>query len=335
MKHPIPWILLICTLNLAGCKSAASLTTVKCSDLRTRLQEVLRKQIQNPEPMIRCHALETIAYSAIPADAPLVRNALDDPSPAVRFAAAVAAGDLGDSASRHRLQSMLKDSDPSVPLASAYALVKIQNTPLPASFRQALFSDNPQTASQACLLLGKLGSSQSDSRQVLWRVLTQKQQHIAVRLQAAEALARLGDKSVLKKLMVYASSGYADDRMIAISGLELLGGTDANAMLTTLLDDPQPEVQLAAIAALGSLAEPPQKEFARKHLDYTDETRHEAAAVRVQGLALLALGKAGQSEDGSALYHAMQNKNDYLCIIAAKASVDFLRIHCSSRSLAR
>lgn len=328
--------MLVCVLALVGCKSApslpVSLASVKCSDLRTRFQEVLRRQLQNKDPMIRCHTLETIACSAISANASLVRKALDDPAPAVRFAAAVAAGDLRDSASRHQLKSLLKDSDPSVQLASVYALAKIRKDPLPDFFHKALFSENPQIAAQACLLLGKLGNflSRSDNRQKLWQVLTQKHQHIAVRLQAAEALARLQDKTVLKKLMVYASSGYADDRMIAISGLALLGGTDAGAMLTTLLDDPQPEVQLAAIAALGSLAEEPQKQFARKQLDYTDDSLDESAALRVQGLALLALGKAGDSQDAVHLYRAMQSKNDYLSVIAAKASVDFLRIHCSS-----
>ncbi|HPY78463.1 MAG TPA: HEAT repeat domain-containing protein, partial [Anaerohalosphaeraceae bacterium] len=140
-----------------------------------------------------------------------------------------------------------------------------------------------------------------------------------------EALGRLGEEKVLKQLLVYASSGYADDRLIAISGLEYLGGPDVFAMLTTLADDPQIEVQLAAIRALGKLADETNLELVRQCLHYEDPEGDTQAADRIRGLAILALGRIGKKTDSSLLYRAMADRSQYLRLAAARATIDYLK----------
>jgi HEAT repeat protein len=113
--------------------------------------------------------------------------------------------------------------------------------------------------------------------------------------------------------------------MLAISALEQIGGTDAFAMLTTLVDDSQPEVQLAAIRALGPLAEPADVQFAREHMTYTHPQGDDRATERVRGLAALAVGKIGNKHDSTLLYQAMAEDRIYIRLTAARATLDYLK----------
>ena len=140
-------------------------------------------------------------------------------------------------------------------------------------------------------------------------------------------MARLGDERVLRRLLSYAASGYADDRLLAISGLEQLGGEDAYSMLVVLTDDALMEVRLAAIRALGVRAEAEDLEVARQGLDYTDENGDAVVTARVRGLAALALGRIGKEEDGRWLYEAMRGGSRYVKIAAARGMIDYLKRH--------
>jgi HEAT repeat protein len=294
--------------------------------LTQRVQSVLFKGLASEDALMRCHALESLAETGgleIPGK---IRKYLYDPVPAVRFAAAVAAGDVRDNSARPLLLRMLQDENISVKLAAGYGLEKLGDKRFEAWFDGALAGSDARLCGQACFLISKLGNEgvRQNSRVKLWKVLRKKGQTVQVRLQAAEALARLGEEKILKQLLVYASSGYADDRLIAISGLEYLGGADVYAMLTVLADDPQIEVQLAAIRALGKLADEKDLEFARRSMFYRDEQGDAETAERVRGLAALALGRIGKNSDSNYLYRAMADRSEYIRLIAAKATLDYL-----------
>jgi HEAT repeat protein len=322
-------LLILLLLTAAGCHSTAldsALTPVGPDSLNRQIQQVLIQTAGSDDPVVRCHVMEICGSWNASQAVEFLQKGLNDPVPAVRFAAAVACGDRQATAQREKLQNLLDDPDASVRLAGAYALEKMGDKRFQNAYDKALFGDNPQLAGQACMLLGKLGPTplRPDSKTKLWAVLHNQACPVAVRLQAAESLARLKDSSVLKKLLIYAGSGYADDRMIAISGLEQLGSSDAYAMLTTLADDQQIEVQLAAIAALDRLAEPDDRQLARKNLQFRDSPQTDDSSQRIRGLAALTLGKIGTSADASLLYHTMRDENIYVRLAAARGAIYWL-----------
>ena len=106
----------------------------------------------------------------------------------------------------------------------------------------------------AALLLGKSGK-QEGIRYLYW-TLQRSDSADKVVLQAAEAIAMLRDKRIYEPLWTRLISAYADDRVIGISAMGALGTEEARNALITMLDDPVPEVRLAAAEQLGRLGDP-------------------------------------------------------------------------------
>jgi len=325
------WLLGVLILAGAGCNGDRLNLSGRPADgeqLRNRMRQVLLQAASGKEAALRCNALETLALLKVDAKVQkLVLKALQDKLPAVRFAAVVALGDMKNSSARRPLEQLLWDEEESVKMAAGYALEKLGDTRFKKWYDAALIGKDSHLKSQACLLLGKLGQTtlRSDSRTKLWQVLRQPKQDAIVKLQAAEALAKLGDANVLTKLLAFAGSGYADDRLMAISGLEYLGGENAFAMLVTLADDTQLEVQLSAIRALGPRAAEKDLALVRRSLRHTDPQGDPIVTTRVRSLAALALGKTGQQNDANLLYQAMSDSSPYVQVAAARATIDFLK----------
>ena len=297
--------------------------------MRGRMEQVLYEAVVNEDARLRCHGLESMAELGGAEAAAVIRKGMEDEAAAVRFGSAVAAGDIQDQQSRVKLEMLLGDENGAVRLAAGYGLEKLGDERFESWYDAALTGDDVQLKGLACMLLGKLGDTEfrSGSKEKLWGVLEKAEQSAAVKLQAAEALARLGDERVLRRLLSYAASGYADDRLLAISGLEQLGGEDAYSMLVVLTDDALMEVRLAAIRALGARAEAEDMEVARQGLGYTDENGDAVVTARVRGLAALALGRIGKEEDGRWLYEAMRGGTRYVQIAAARGMIDYLQRH--------
>ncbi|MBN1765891.1 MAG: HEAT repeat domain-containing protein [Sedimentisphaerales bacterium] len=300
---------------------------VEPASLETRINQVLLEALESNDPVLRVHALESLAEVPSLDVVPRIRKHLYDPVPAVRFAAAVAVGDIKDHAARDLLFRLLRDNNIPVQLAAAYGLEKLGDPRFVDWFDNVLYSDDIQLAGQACILLGKLGESEirTDSREKLWQVVRQADNDPTVRLQAAEALARLGDEAILKELLFFANSLYADDRILAISGLQYIKGNDVFAMLVVLADDPQIEVKLAAIRALGERADAGHIQTVREALAFNDPDDNPFTAVRVRSLALLALGRVGKEEDGPRLRNALEDESRYIRVAAARGATDFIK----------
>ena len=329
------WLIGLLILAGAGCNGDRLNLSGHPADgeqLRNRMRQVLLQAASGKEAALRCNALESLAQlkTDVKVQKPILK-ALQDKLPAVRFAAVVALGDMKDRSARRPLEQLLRDPEKSVKMAAGYALEKLGDTRFKKWYDTVLFGKDSHLKSQACLLLGKLGQTtlRSDSRAKLWQVLRQPKQDAVVKLQAAEALARLGDANVLTKLLAFAGSGYADDRMMAISGLEHLGGENAFAMLVTLADDAQLEVRLSAIRALGPRAAQKDLALVRRSLRHTDPQGDPIVTARVRSLAALALGKTGRQSDAKLLYQAMSDSSPYVQVAAARATIDFLKRNSS------
>jgi len=75
----------------------------------------------------------------------------------------------------------------------------------------------------------------------------------SVRIQAAEALWRLGDQRGLEDLAAYAISGYPDDQIIALQALAEPGDQRVIQHIRAELTSDYPEVCLAAARGVGML----------------------------------------------------------------------------------
>jgi HEAT repeat protein len=324
------YCLALIVMGLVGCQGGGvNLTdsTPGYEQLRQQMRQVVFAAARSDDALLRSHAMESLADMGGLEAPGLIREGLHDSVSAVRFGAAVAAGDLKDHTSKHLLERLLFDKNDAVKLAAAYGLEKLGDDRFGNWYDGVLAGDDVPLTAQACMLLGKLGLTplRTDSQDKLWMVLRKSGQDPVVKLQAAEALARLGDKRILEKLLAYAGSGYADDRLIAISGLEHLGGQQAYAMLTVLVDDLQLEVRLGALRALAEHATEEDIKLARDSMGYMDAQGDETATMRVRGLASLALGRVGEDRDAGLLYKAVNSKSKYISITAARAAIDFLR----------
>lgn len=340
MRNSILFLALSLTVASGGCRQdqislPLGQRPVDTGELRSRMQTVLFAAAGSDDAAVRCHAIEALTDVTGSKSTELIRMAMRDPVPAVRFAACVAAADAEFHGAKPKLRQLAKDADPSVRLAAVYGLDKLGPRRFDSFYDKALASGDVQLRAQACLLIGKLGDDAPDrnSKKKLWQVFRQAEQSVPVRLQAAEALGRLGDKAILPKLAVFAGSHYADDRIMAAAGLGLIGGPDAYAMLTMLGDDPQIEVKLAAIRALGADAQTQHVDIVRENLFYVDAQNDSLAAWRIRGLAVLALGTTGTPGDANLLNDAMTAESEYVRVAAAKAAVDFLARHSRSQKI--
>lgn len=318
-----------CQSKSGGVKSSP-MTNLRAgpSQLESRMRQVLTQAVTAEDPVTRSHALEVYGQTNGAGVDEALRKGMGDTYPAVRFAAAVAAGDLKLESARLRLNELLKDENPAVKLAAGYALERMSDSRFVDWYDKALRGADSQLAGQACLLLGKLGNTprRTESTSRLWQVIRKPNQDPVVKLQAAEALARLGDKTIIKSLMGYAYSGYADERLLAISGLGYFPkAAEAVAMLEVLADDELAEVQLGAIRALGPNAGEKYVELARRQTGFVDPERDRERTIRVRGLALLALGAVGEKKDIGLLYKGLADSEAYLRLAAARASVDLLK----------
>jgi HEAT repeat protein len=301
--------------------------SVSPQELHKQAKAVVEAALGSDEPAHRSHGLECLALMGSDLDAPArVRRHLHDSVVAVRFAAAMAAGDMKTHSAKPILERMLREDNPTVQMAAAYALEKMGDQRFKKWYDHVLASDEVQLSGQACMILGKLGETpdRQDSKRKLWAVLKKDDQAVSVKLQAAEALARLGDESILKNLLGFANSGFADDRVLAISGLSHFNDQIAFSMLSVLAEDPQIEVRLAAVGAMGQRAADPHRLLVLEHVNYSDPD-DALATSRVRGMAILALGKVAEKKDIALLTGALQDKTHYIRITAARAALDYLQ----------
>lgn len=312
-----------------GCTSLDTDPTASFDALEKQTRQVLYNAVENENPLVRVHAIETLAQIPDLQTLPLIRKGLYDPVPAVRFAATVAIGDVQDYASRHLVEKLLRDENVSVQLAAGYALEKMGDRRFRNWFDKVLFSRDEKLSGMACMLLGRLGHTgiRRDSRDKLWQVFRMENQYPSVQLQAAEALARLNDPDILRKLLVFANSIYADDRLLAIEGLKHIGGSDVFAMLTVLADDPQIEVRLSAIRALADFADKDHRAVVRDHINYAAPNGKKQATIRVRSLALMALGRVGGPEDIKRFRKALNDPSPFIRVAAARGAIDLLKKH--------
>ena len=279
---------------------------------------VIQNALDDTNPVARVNAIEVIATTGQFRLMSKVERLLRDEFAPVRFAAALAVGDMRYSQAKSSLSPLLKDKDVNVIIAASYAMGRLGSTEYFKVVRKAINNNDQTVRANAAFLLGKTGDK--NSLDILKSALEDKNSNDKVRFQILEARARLGDDEVLQKLWAIVYSAFADDRIMGIRAIGLLGTSKARDILVTKLDDNVLEVRLAVAEQLGKLqdriGETEVLDVFEKNLTVgLDREETERANV----LTALAIGEICTPDLEKFLPQLLKNESKFVRIAAAKA----------------
>jgi HEAT repeat protein len=262
------WISILLIAAVAGCHSHASTQAVTDGAgpmevappppytpqtldpaLRQAALDELNNDCQATDPFLRSNALEALSEFAPDSAQRPVLDGLSDAEPNVRFAAAVATGRLRIKLAYQPLLNMEQERDLRVRAAVIFALHRLGDTRFSHQLEQLAQYPDPRVRASTAQVLGLL--QEPTAQRILVPMLTD--QVASVRLQAAEALWRLGNEEGLTDLVAATVSSYPDDEIVAVIGLAEPRDQRVLGHVSGLLTSDYPEVSLAAARAAGML----------------------------------------------------------------------------------
>jgi len=313
----------VLALFAAGCEESSQTMlgdyyVTNIASPQAEANRIIQDAFSDANPVARINAIEVIATTGQVKFMPQVQRLLQDEFTPVRFAAALAVGDMQYTPAKNQVSRLLRDKDVNVIVAASYAMGKLGSTEYFEVIRKALNSNDPTVKSNAAFLLGKAGDK--SSLNLLKAVQEDKNIDDKVRFQILEARARLGDEDVLQKLWAIVYSAFADDRVLGVRAMGLLGTSRARDILITKLDDTVLEVRLAAAEQLGKLndriGEAEVLDVFKKNLT-TGLDRE--AIERANMLTALAIGEICTPDLEKFLPQLLKSESKFVRIAAAKA----------------
>jgi HEAT repeat protein len=279
---------------------------------------IIQNALDDTNPVAKVNAIEVIATTGQIKLMPKVQRLLQNEFTPVRFAAALAVGDMQYSPAKNSVSPLLKDKDVNVVVAASYAMGRLGYPEYFEVVRKAIKSQDQTVRANAAFLLGKTGDK--SSLKLLKWAQEDKNTNDKVRFQVLEARAKLGDDEVLQKLWAIVYSAFADDRIMGIRAMGLLGTSKARDILVTKLDDNVLEVRLAAAGQLGKLRDRIGETevldvFEKKLTAGLDREAGERANV----LTALAIGEICTPALEKFLPQLLKNESKFVRIAAAKA----------------
>lgn len=280
------------------------------SALRDAARDEILAGIHSSDEVIRANSIEAAQDAHLTEAFPAIIEALSDKQPVVRFAACMAVGELQIHDAYQKVLSMLTDPDPHVQVGVRFALHKLGNTSHSNDLEQFARSPDRYVRGDVALALGMLG--EPSARKILVP-MAESDREGGVRLQAAEALWRLGDQEGLDILVEGSISEYPDDQVISVLALAEPGDTRVIPHIQgKLASDPkQPEIGLAAARALGMLGSDAGYTVAMDGAKSIDP--------RLKSMGALALGAIGRADSQPTLATLLKDPSQPVRIAAATA----------------
>jgi HEAT repeat protein len=265
-------------------------------------RRLLPRLFSDPDPDVRLAVADAALAIRMPGAGGRVSAWLSDPDARAREAAAEVLAVLRDAGSIAGLGRALEDSEASVRAAAAMALGN-SRSPDATSFLLGHLDDaDPEVRHAVITALEDLG----DPRAVVPLIGRIQEQRASLRRQAAQALGALGDPRAVGALVVALADADSGVRVAAAAALGKLKASDAVWSLGTLLEsEADPEVQSAALDALGSIATPTAVDTILRALalprpprDHIESALANAGEVALASLerCVLQPGRAGGAE---------------------------------------
>jgi HEAT repeat protein len=207
---------------------------------------MLIKMINDPDPnaqigaIFALHRLGDTRYSSG------LENALKSPDPNVRATAAFALGRLGEKSAINILHTALKDRAVEVRLQAAEALWRLGDEEGLKTLVAASLSGHPAHAMVG--LLGLAGPNDTRIREHIRAGL--ESDYLEVKLVAARALGLLGSDEAYVLARDTTRSPDVRQRYLSALALGAIARSDSQETLAPLLKDADPDVRVAAAAAI-------------------------------------------------------------------------------------
>jgi HEAT repeat protein len=279
-------------------------------------KKIIAAGMRSTDERVRANAVEAALVSD---DTDLINDIvslLNDQSVIVKFAAAVAVGDLNHTQSKEKLVEMTKDKNLNVVMASSYALCKMGDAQYIKKIEANAMDKNQTIRANAAYLLGKSGKQ--ECLPLLYKIKDSSESSNTAAFNATEAIARLGDEKIYKKIWTMLISVFADDRYMGAQAMAALGGQKGADALVSMLEDEIPEVRLTAAGQLGTLGEKTGKTVVKEYLTGpVPENKEQANRCNV--MAALAIGQIGEDELAGYLPKMLKSDSPYVQLAAAKS----------------
>lgn len=295
--------------------------------LRERANLCLQRALRYPEnPVVRAQAVEA-AVEVLGDEAALrIRESMRDEHAGVRFAACMALGELRDTAARNALQRLVNDPDPNVRIGAYFALERLGVADYRRPWADLLLQHKSEAVRRnAALALGRL---EDKSVIPLLRKAAGGDKDDGVRIQAAEAMALLGDADSIEYFLFHAYGGQGYIQPFALLTLGQVRDERAVETLQKLLEtSPYLEGQLAAARGLGMHGYADGFALALASLDWNkprpnlpDDPPFDQI-MRVQCMSAAALGAIGRPEALDPLRRKMDTAEDPRIQLAAATAI--------------
>ncbi|MFC1676560.1 HEAT repeat domain-containing protein [Planctomycetota bacterium] len=286
--------------------------------LRPQALAIIKKALVDDDRQIVNTAIEVVASTKQMDLMGQVEKLLFDDYIPVRFAAAQAVGDTRYYRAKGSVEKLLKAPDEHTRIAAAYAMNQLGSPGSMGLLGEALKSQDQTVRANAATLLGKTGDP--GVLKLLQWVQHDKDSTDKVKLVALDARARLGDKTIFRKLWSISHSSYWDDRIMAVKAMGALGTRIAKDVLMTKLDDNVAEVRLAAAEQLGILGdETGVPEVLDVFTKQPDQTLGQKELENIKILTAMAIGQIGTEELTCYLPELINDDSMMVRIAAARA----------------
>lgn len=318
-------LFLLAPLLAAGC--AAPPSVPPDGELRRIASLYVERALRYPEnPAVRAEAME--AASEVLGDEArlLIREGLDDEHPGVRFAACMALGELKDTGAMADVRPLVEDPDPSVRVGAYFALEQMGDPSYRESWRDLLrWHEDPAVRRNAAMALGRLDNK---SVMPLLRGVANSDRDEGVILQAMEGLALLGDRTAIATFIRDAYGGIGFRQPFALLTLGRVNNAEAPVVLRARLENaPYLEARLAAARGLALQGYAEGYDVAVAALDWDDanpdlpDDPPATQIMRVRSMAAMALGDIGDRRALGPLKTCMETMQDPRVQLAAATAI--------------
>lgn len=302
---------------------AQPVAVISEAQVREHALAILTEAASAGTPELRANAIEGLV--PVPSRLePVLPRALTDTSSGVRAVAAMAAGKAGVASAAEFIRPLLNDPSPLVRASAILGMTKLAMSPAgrrvnlqapdPSPLAGMLWSRDPREVAQAAFVLGELGNTtalpmlKEARRQPMARTGTVQRR--VTQLQIAEAMAKLGDDSVLGDIRAGLYPSSPDELEVAALAAQITGqvGDKQSILQLDYLAKPRPkddagaipgEVRLAAAAAISKLGDPMGLPTADEYLLSPMPELRAAAAMVYGELGLRSFEIAGAGPGGS------------------------------------
>jgi HEAT repeat protein len=289
--------------------------------LSTARHEVAVALLSKDE-VLRAHALETLKDVHLPDTDRRVVIALSDSSPLVRKAAAFAAGEMKVAEALDHLAPLVNAPElassqdeiyvEQARIAAIFALFRLGDATYAHDLEQTAMDPRPPVRGDTAFVLGRL--DEPSAKPGALAILSEMLRHDAdgnVRLQAAEAMWRLGDEKGEDALIAATVSNYASDQAVALLALAQPHDQRVLGNIEGFLATDYPEVSLVAARAAGMLGSQDGYGVAMEGAQSKDP--------RQRSLAALAFGAIGRRDAQPILAKLLRDSDPDVRLAAADA----------------